>query len=207
MSSSADQGSAPGQKQKGSRKLVAFVPLIAFAVLAVIFFGQLISGRDVSEVPSVLIGTKFPALDMPALEGLKRNGVQVPALNSARVEGQVTLVNIWASWCVPCRQEHPVLMELAKDSRINLVGINYKDESSNALRFLGELGNPYAAVGVDAKGIVAIDWGVYGIPETFLVDRSGEIIFKHIGPFSPDDVKDDLMPVIEKALSAPAETS
>lgn len=207
MTSNTEQGSAPAQPKKKNWTFLAFVPLIAFAALAVVFFGQLISGRDVSEVPSVLIGTKFPSFDMPALEGLQRDGVQVPPLNDGVVDGKVTLVNIWASWCAPCREEHPILLELAKDSRINLVGINYKDDQSNALRFLGELGNPYAAVGVDAKGIVAIDWGVYGIPETFLVDKDGTITYKHIGPFSPRIVRDELMPAVEKALSAPAKSS
>ena len=207
MTTETSQTSAPEQPKKSSRKLLAFVPLIAFAALALVFFAQLISGRDVNEVPSVLIGTQFPSFDMPPLEGLERGGIQVPPLNDAAVKGKVTLVNVWASWCVPCRDEHPVLMELAKDDRVNLVGINYKDGTSNALRFLGELGNPYAAVGVDEKGIVAIDWGVYGIPETFLVDKNGTITFKHIGPFSPQQVRDELMPAIEKALSAPAKTS
>ncbi|MEX3011712.1 DsbE family thiol:disulfide interchange protein [Hoeflea sp. TYP-13] len=206
MSSDAGQseGGAPDQPvaAKSRRRFIAFVPLIAFVALAAIFFSQLISDRDVSEVPSVLIGTKAPALDLQPLEGLKRHGVQVPALTDAVVEGKVTLVNIWASWCVPCRQEHPLLMALAQDSRINLVGINYKDKTPNALRFLGELGNPYAAVGIDPKGVAAIDWGVYGIPETYLLDKDGNITFKQIGPFSPDSVNDDLIPAIEKALNA-----
>lgn len=206
MSSEAgESGRTP--PARGRRRFIAFVPLIAFAVLAVIFYTQLISGRDVSEVPSVLIGTKAPELDLPPLEGLKRDGDPIPALTDARVEGKITLVNIWASWCVPCRQEHPLLMALAQDSRINIVGINYKDETSNALRFLGELGNPYSAVGIDPNGIAAIDWGVYGIPETFLVDKAGTIVFKQIGPFTPDAVRDRLMPEIEKALAAPAGSS
>ncbi|MEM6464474.1 MAG: DsbE family thiol:disulfide interchange protein [Pseudomonadota bacterium] len=180
--------------------MLAFAPLVVFAVLAAVFLGQLLSGRDISEVPSVLIGTKFPALDLPPLEGLQHDGVQVPALTNAAVEGKVTLVNIWASWCVPCRQEHPFLMQLAADKRIEVVGINYKDDTANAVRFLGELGNPYSAVGVDPRGLAAIDWGVYGIPETFLVDRYGTITFKQIGPFTPESIAQDLVPALTKAL-------
>ena len=120
------------------------------------------------------------------------------AILGAKREGRPILIDFWASWCAPCREEHPVLMEIARDDRFNLVGINYKDETPNALRFLGELGNPYAAVGIDPKGISAIDWGVYGIPETFLVDADGTIVYKHIGPFLPGDVDKHLIPAMEK---------
>ena len=193
-----DQAEQPSR----NRRYLAFVPLIAFALLAVLFFTQLISGRDASIVPSALVGTKAPVLDLAPLEGLMQGGAPVPALTSDQVDGRITLVNVWASWCVPCRQEHPLLMALSRDDRINVVGINYKDNTTNALRFLGELGNPYSAVGIDPKGVAAIDWGVYGIPETFLVDQSGTIVFKQVGPFTPDSVRDNLMPEIEKALAS-----
>ncbi|MDF2372612.1 MAG: DsbE family thiol:disulfide interchange protein [Rhizobiaceae bacterium] len=196
----ADESEQTPEKRAKRRQWMAFLPLIAFVALAAVFLSQLLSDKDISAIPSVLIGTRAPALDLPPLEGLVRNGQQVPALSTALVEGKVTLVNVWASWCVPCRAEHPLLMALARDERINLVGINYKDQTPNALRFLGELGNPYAAVGVDPKGISAIDWGVYGIPETYLLDRNGVITFKQIGPFSPDAIRDELLPQIEKAL-------
>jgi len=195
-----DAGPQAEAVKKPRRRVLAFVPLILFAVLAVIFLGQLLSGRDISQVPSVLIGKPYPALDLPPLEGLQRHGEQIPALTNAAVDGKWTLVNVWASWCAPCREEHPVLLELARDDRFNLVGINYKDETPNALRFLGELGNPYSAVGVDPNGVSAIDWGVYGIPETFLVDPGGTIIYKHIGPFQPGDLERRLIPAMEKAL-------
>jgi len=188
-------------------RVLAFVPLMAFVVLATVFFVRLMSGEDASVIPSALVGTEAPSLDLPPLEGLARNGQPVPALTDAHVEDRVTLVNIWASWCVPCRQEHPLLMALALDNRINLVGINYKDETANALRFLGELGNPYAAVGVDPNGIAAIDWGVYGIPETYLLGRDGTILFKQVGPFTPDSVRNNLLPELERALSATAGAS
>ena len=199
--SSSDQGAsaAPGRR----RLLIAFLPLILFVALAGVFLYQLGSGKDASEIPSVLIGTKAPTLDLPPLEGLARDGAQVPALTDAVIDGKLALVNVWASWCVPCRQEHPILLELARDPRVALVGINYKDKNENALKFLGELGNPFAAVGVDPAGKAAIDWGVYGIPETYLVAPDGEILLKQIGPFTPESLRDKLLPAIEKAM-APA---
>lgn len=201
MSTDADDRGKPTNEPR-RRRLMAFLPLIIFGVLAAIFFSQLISGRDASVVPSALVGTAAPVLDLPPLDGLMRDGAPVPALSDALVENKVTLVNVWASWCAPCRQEHPLLMALARDDRINVVGINYKDDTPNALRFLEELGNPYAAVGIDPKGIAAIDWGVYGIPETYLLAKDGTIVFKQIGPFSPASIRDDLLPEIEKAVSA-----
>ncbi|MEQ8480233.1 MAG: DsbE family thiol:disulfide interchange protein [Hoeflea sp.] len=191
------------EKASGRRWLIAFLPLILFMGLAGVFLYQLGSGKDASEIPSVLIGSKAPSLDLPPLQGLVENGDPVPALTDAMIDGELSLVNVWASWCVPCRQEHPILMELARDPRVTIVGINYKDKTPNALRFLGDLGNPFAAVGVDPAGQAAIDWGVYGIPETYLVAPDGEILFKQIGPFTPESLETKLLPAIEKAL-APA---
>lgn len=178
------------------RRWLVFVPLALFLALSGLFLAQLLSGRDVSTIPSALIGQKAPQTDLPPLEG-----VSLPGLANADFEGQVTLVNVWASWCAPCRQEHPLLMQLAKDDRIRIAGLNYKDKPENARRFLGELGNPYDAIGVDDIGRTAINWGVYGVPETFLVGRDGTILWKHVGPFTPQSVTDDLMPQIEKALA------
>lgn len=177
------------------------MPLVLFIALSGVFLYQLGSGKDASEIPSVLIGTKAPSLDLPPLDGLTANGAPVPALTDAAIKGQLSLVNVWASWCVPCRQEHPILLELARDPRVELVGINYKDKNDNALKFLGELGNPFAAVGVDPAGKAAIDWGVYGIPETYLVGPDGEILFKQIGPFTTESLRDKLLPAVEKAMS------
>jgi len=179
-----------------ARYLIAALPLVLFAGLATVFMTQLQSGRDVSEIPSALLGTKAPALELAALEGSER-----PALTTAAISGRLTLVNVFASWCVPCRQEHPMLLELSKDPRVNVVGINYKDRNDNALRFLGELGNPYAAIGVDPNGKAAIDWGVYGIPESYLVGPDGTILYKKVGPFDPESFQTQLMPAIEKALA------
>lgn len=194
MSQSADDKQA---EPKGkARYIFAALPLFIFALLAAIFLTQLQSGRSVTDIPSALIGTKAPALQLPELEGANR-----PALTTDAIKGKLTLVNVFASWCVPCRQEHPVLLELSKDPRITVVGINYKDRNDNALRFLGELGNPYAAIGVDPNGKAAIDWGVYGIPETYLVSPDGIILYKKVGPFDPETLRTELMPVIDKALS------
>ncbi|AEG05903.1 MULTISPECIES: DsbE family thiol:disulfide interchange protein [Sinorhizobium] len=184
------------------RYLMAALPLLIFAVLALIFWSQLNSGRDVSEIPSALIGTKAPMLAMPPLEGAATpSGEPMPALDDAAVKGKLTLVNVWASWCVPCRQEHPIILELSKDPRLNVVGINYKDRNENALRFLGELGNPFSAIGVDPNGKAAINWGVYGIPESFLVAADGTILYKRAGPFDEKSLREGLMPAIEKALA------
>lgn len=195
---------APGSEERKPGALrvgLALLPLAIFAALAAIFWSQLNSGKDVSEIPSALIGTKAPTLDMPPLEGATRNGQPMPALTDAAIKGKLTLVNVWASWCVPCRQEHPFILELSKDERLTVVGINYKDQNENALRFLGELGNPFAAIGVDPRGKAAIDWGVYGIPESYLVGADGTILYKRVGPFDENSVREGLMPAIEKAAA------
>ncbi|WP_199194782.1 DsbE family thiol:disulfide interchange protein [Phyllobacterium phragmitis] len=183
------------------RLLLALLPLAIFVALAAIFTIQLLSGRDESVIPSALIGKPAPAMTLPPLEGLLKDGQPVPGLDPAAFAGEVTLVNVWASWCVPCRAEHPLLMQLAKDERFRLVGVNYKDRPENARRFLGDLGNPFAAVGADNSGRAAIEWGVYGVPETFLVGRDGKIVYKHVGPFDARSVRDELMPAVAKALA------
>ncbi|MVA96473.1 DsbE family thiol:disulfide interchange protein [Nitratireductor sp. CAU 1489] len=182
---------------RSSRRWMVFVPLALFVALAGLFLLQLLSGRDGATIPSALIGAPAPETDLPPIEG-----TEMPGLSSKEFAGRVTVVNIWASWCAPCRQEHPLLMQLARDERITIAGLNYKDEAENARRFLGELGNPYAAVGADGTGRTAINWGVYGVPETFVVGRDGTIRFKHVGPLSPQSLTGDLMPAIEKALAA-----
>jgi len=200
MSQATDNEAKPEPASR-RRLLIAFLPLVLFIALAGVFLYQLGSGKDASEIPSVLIGSKAPSLDLPPLDGLVANGEPVPALTDMAIKGKLALVNVWASWCVPCRQEHPVLLELSRDPRIELVGINYKDKNDNALRFLGELGNPFAAVGIDPVGKSAIDWGVYGIPETYLVGPDGTILHKQIGPFTIESLRDKLLPAIEKAMS------
>ncbi len=186
-------------KTKGrARYVLALLPLLLFGGFALVagkmLYDQDVNGLDISAIPSALIGTKAPSLSLPPLEGSN-----LPALTDAAISGKLTLVNVFASWCIPCRQEHPLLQELAKDSRITVVGINYKDKQDNALRFLGELGNPFAAIGVDPNGKAAIDWGVYGIPESYLVGADGTILYKKVGPFDARSVERDLLPAITAA--------
>ena len=128
-----------------------------------------------SKIPSALIGRPAPQTALPPLEGLASNGAPVPGLDPAAFKGNVSVVNVWASWCVPCHEEAPLLTELAKDKRLQVVGINYKDAPDNARRFLGRYGNPFGIVGVDGNGRASIEWGVYGVPETFVVGRDGII--------------------------------
>jgi cytochrome c biogenesis protein CcmG/thiol:disulfide interchange protein DsbE len=138
---------------------------------------------------------------LPPLAGLARDGAAVPGLKPDAFKGNVTVVNVWASWCVPCHDEIPFLAQLGKDSRIRLVGINYKDQADNARRFLNRYGNPFAATGADDRGRAAIDWGVYGVPETFLVGRDGRIAYKLIGPINAENFSRVLMPEIAKAVA------
>jgi cytochrome c biogenesis protein CcmG/thiol:disulfide interchange protein DsbE len=188
---------SPGKKQ---RNILLLLPLLAFLALAALFFYRLGIG-DPSRIPSALIGQPAPKTDLPPLSGLERDGKAVPGLNNATFQGAVTLVNVWASWCVPCHDEVPFLEQLAKDKRIQLVGINYKDSPDNARRFLNRYGNPFAATGRDEAGRTSIDWGVYGVPETFLVGRDGRIAYKLVGPITADNLTRTLEPEIAKALA------
>jgi cytochrome c biogenesis protein CcmG, thiol:disulfide interchange protein DsbE len=181
------------------RRLIVLLPLVAFLALAALFMLRLGAG-DPSRIPSALIGHVAPTTDLPPLAGLERDGKPVPGLDSAAFKGEVTVLNVWASWCVPCRDEAPLLVALAKDHRFRIAGINYKDQADNARRFLGRYGNPFAVNGVDANGRAAIEWGVYGVPETFVVGRDGHIAYKLIGPITPDNLAGALMPAVEQAL-------
>ena len=182
------------------RRLIVLVPLLAFLALAALFLYRLGSG-DPSRLPSALIGRPAPDTPLPPVAGLLRDGAPVPGIVSADFKGAVTLVNVWASWCVPCHDEAPLLMKLAEDKRIRLVGINYKDQPENARRFIGRYGNPFAAVGTDGSGRASIDWGVYGVPETFVVGRDGRIAYKLVGPITAGNLEAALKPQLEKALA------
>jgi len=182
------------------RRLLVLLPLIGFLALAALFLFRLGAG-DPSRLPSVLIGRPVPDQALPPVEGLVRDGTPVPGMTSADFKGVVSLVNVWASWCVPCHDEAPLLMRLSSDTRFRIVGINYKDQPENARRFIGRYGNPFAAVGTDANGRASIDWGVYGVPETFIVDRDGRIAYKLVGPITSDNVETTLKPQLEKALA------
>ena len=169
------------------------LPLLAFLALAALFMFRLGAG-DPSRIPSALIGQPAPQTNLPPVAGLERDGKPVPGLDSRRFKGEVTVLNVWASWCVPCHDEAPLLVKLAADKRIRVVGINYKDQPDNARRFLGRYGNPFAANGADANGRAAIEWGVYGVPETFVIGRDGKIAYKLIGPITPDNLETVLKP-------------
>jgi cytochrome c biogenesis protein CcmG/thiol:disulfide interchange protein DsbE len=181
-------------------RIAVVLPLLALLALAALFWFRLGAG-DPSQLPSALIGRPVPATDLPAIPGLTRDGQQVPGLNAADFAGKVTLVNVWASWCVPCHDEAPLLMKLAEDTRFRIAGINYKDQPDNARRFLGRYGNPFAVSGADPNGRAAIEWGVYGVPETFVVGRDAKIAFKLVGPITPENLERTLKPAIEKALA------
>jgi len=183
------------------RRMVVLLPLFAFLALAAILMLRLGAG-DPSRIPSALIGHAAPPTNLPPLAGLERDGKPVPGLDSAAFTGEVTVLNVWASWCVPCRDEALLLVTLAADPRIRVVGINYKDAPENARRFLGRFGNPFAANGTDANGRAAIEWGVYGVPETFVIGRDSRIAYKLIGPITPDNLERALRPAIEKAVAS-----
>ena len=177
------------------------LPLLGFAVLAALFWFRLGVG-DPSKIPSALIGRPAPRTALPALDGLTGNGAPIPGLDPAVFLGKVSLVNVWASWCVPCHDEAPLLTTLADDKRLQMVGINYKDAPENARRFLGRYGNPFGIVGVDGNGRAAIEWGVYGVPETFVIGRDGAIVYKLVGGITADNLTRVLRPEIERALAA-----
>ena len=180
--------------------LLAGLPLVIFLGLAGLFLKQLAEGGSSSEIPSALIGREAPRFELAPLEGLRSGGEPVPALTSEILKGKVSIVNVWASWCVPCRAEHPVLMELARSDAYQVVGINYKDKTENAIRFLGQLGNPFSHVGIDPRGSAAIDWGVYGVPETFIVGVDGVIRHKHVGPLTEQAMREKFLPALDEAL-------
>lgn len=182
-----------------SRMALRALPLAIFAAIALVFAFALRSG-DPSKLPSALIGRPAPELSLPPLEGLMANGAAVPGLQRADlVTGKPVVVNFWASWCAPCVAEHPLLIELVRETGVMLVGINNKDQAANARRFLGRYGNPFTHVGVDASGRAAIDWGVYGMPETFVLDGEGRIRYKHIGPITAESLKALVIPAVRAA--------
>jgi cytochrome c biogenesis protein CcmG/thiol:disulfide interchange protein DsbE len=183
------------------RRLVVLLPLVVFSGLVLLFLIGLRAG-DPSRIPSALVGHPAPQTTLPPLAGLERNGEAIPGIVPAMFKGEVTVLNVWASWCEECHDEAPLLMQLAQDRRVRVIGISYKDKADNARRFLGRYGNPFGRVGVDANGRASIEWGVYGVPETFVVGREGTIVYKLVGPVTPDNVNSVLKAEIEKALRA-----
>lgn len=169
------------------------LPLFAFALLAVLLgLGVLRnSGKDTSAIPSPLVGKPAPAFSLPVLGEPER------LVTNDDLRGEPYLLNVWGSWCPACRDEHPVITELAQSGRIKVVGYDYKDEPEDAQRWLQQFGNPYSLVIADYEGRAALDWGIYGAPETFLVDAQGVIRWKFVGPITPEVVQQQLLPVLE----------
>jgi len=194
------QDSPPiGRNARLGRPHTLLWPLGIFAAITVIFALALKSG-DPSRLPSALIGKPAPQIALPALEGLAEGSNPVAGFSGADLgHGQVSVVNFWASWCAPCAQEHPLLVALRASTGIRLYGVNYKDQADAARHFLERYGNPYAAVGVDGNGRAAIEWGVYGMPETFVVDGKGLIVFKHVGPITDQSLQAQIIPAIRSA--------
>ena len=181
------------------RMSVLVWPLLVFAALAILFAFGLGKG-DPSKLPSALMGKKAPAFEFPRLEGLVDGATPIKGFKSEDLaDGRVSVVNFWASWCGPCVQEHPLLVALNVRTGVRIVGVNYKDQAVAARRFLGRYGNPYAAVGTDSTGRGAIEWGVYGMPETFVLNGRGEIVFKQVGPINAEVLETKIIPAVKAA--------
>jgi cytochrome c biogenesis protein CcmG, thiol:disulfide interchange protein DsbE len=182
------------------RNWLRFVPLGIFVAIALVFLSMLLADRNPATVPSALIGMPVPTTSLQPLSGLESNGEAVPGFTDADLKrGGVTVVNVFASWCGPCRDEHPQILALSERDDVRVFGINQRDKVDDARRFLGALGNPYDAVGVDADARASIDWGVYGVPETFIVRGDGKIAYKKIGPITAQSLRDEIIPAIAQA--------
>ncbi|WP_375644389.1 MULTISPECIES: DsbE family thiol:disulfide interchange protein [unclassified Bartonella] len=175
--------------------LVFLGPFVLFLLLVVLFFNFMDKKnlQDSSLLPNALAEKPAPNIHLPLLD-------KESYLNSKQFKGRVTLVNFWGSWCLPCREEHPILMKIAQDRRFDLIGINYKDNKTNALRFLNSFGNPFKFIGFDVSGYTAIDWGIYGPPETFLLNKESIIIAKHVGPLTWQIYQKKILPKIKQAI-------
>lgn len=169
------------------------LPLVVFLGIGVFLFTGL--GKDPTIVPSPLIGKPAPEFTLPVL------GQDENSFSTADMEGKVWLLNIWATWCVACRIEHPLLVDLARRNLVEIVGLNYKDENHLAEQWLQELGDPYVLTAVDQSGRIGIDWGFYGAPETFVIDKTGIVRHKHIGPVYPDDLQNTILPLVAELQS------
>lgn len=197
MQKPASEAAGQQPPRKGLGWVVA--PAAIFVAMALLFAFALRSG-DPSKLPSALLGKPAPVIELAALDELVEGGKPVPGFKTADLaQGKVSVVNFWASWCVPCVQEHPMLIELKRRTGVDVYGVNHKDQATAARRFLGRYGNPFSAVGVDGTGRAAIEWGVYGMPETFVVDGAGRIAYKHVGPISEASLTTRVIPAIEAA--------
>ena len=178
------------RRRAASRRLILVLPVVAFMALAMIFALGLT--RNPAEIPSVLIGEPVPQFTLPPVKG------RTLGIASADLKGEVSLVNVFASWCVACRYEHPFFMQLKAQGVVPIHGINYKDKPDDAAEWLDTMGDPYTRTGADIDGRVSIDWGVYGVPETFVVDRQGRIAYKQIGPIDRQVLDQTILPLIER---------
>ncbi len=176
--------------QKPRRGLSVMLPVSVFFAITILLAVGLT--MDPKKVPSPLIDKPVPEFGLPPVQGRELG------LESADLRGEVSLLNVFASWCVACRQEHPLLMELSRRNLVPIHGLNYKDEPDDAAGWLDALGDPYTRTGADLDGRVGIDWGVYGVPETFVIDKNGNIAYKHIGPISEQDWETKIRPLVEK---------
>ncbi len=174
--------------RSGRRRWLFLLPLAGFLALAAAFGLGL--GNDAKTLPSPLLGRPVPAFHLPPVQG------RALGLSTDDLKGEVSLVNVFASWCIACREEHPLLMRLKEEGTVPVHGLNYKDRPDDAARWLDKMGDPYARTGADRDGRVAIDWGVYGVPETFVVARNGHIAYKHTGPISPQALSRIILPLI-----------
>ncbi len=179
-----------GDMRAGIPRIVLLGPLTIFLGLAVVLAWGLT--RNPSTIPSALIGKPVPHFVLPPVKG------RALGLASADLNGEVSLVNVFASWCTACREEHPVFMQLKAEGIVPIHGLNYKDQPDDATRWLNTMGDPYTRTGADRNGRVAIDWGVYGVPETFVITRDGRIAYKHIGAVTPKVLEDTILPLIRK---------
>ena len=179
------------------RYLLFLIPLVVFGALAGWLAVPLIRGSDPSQLPSALVDQPAPETDLPGLAGRPDGGGAEP-LTDAVFEGEVTLLNFFASWCVPCLAEHPVLTALAEDRGLAINAIAYKDAPADTVAWLTRHGDPFARIGVDEGGLTGIDWGLTGVPETFVIDAEGHVRYRHIGPLTIADVEETLLPLIEE---------
>lgn len=174
-----------------SKRLVFLLPVVGFIAIAAVIAYFMLSGKDAKIIPSALIDKPAPEFSLPSIDGA------AGALGTAHLKGQVSLLNVFASWCIPCRVEHPQITRLGKVPGVALYGLNYKDKADEAKAWLERLGNPYHRIGADTDGRAGIEWGVYGVPETFIVDATGRIRYKHVGPVMPRDLEEIILPIIE----------
>jgi len=179
-------------KGRRATRLRYLFPLAAFVALMLTFGWALNSNRNPSEIPSALIGKPVPQFALPAVKG------RALPLSSTDLGGEVSLVNVFASWCVACREEHPVFMQIRAENLVPIHGLNYKDRPDDAAKWLDTMGDPYTRTGADLNGRAAIDWGVYGVPETFVITKDGHIAHKHIGAVTPKDLEETILPLIRR---------